>query len=193
MQSELAATLSYQRSAQVLRTLLPIGRGHSGSTVRARTLRVGQRLEAELTRAHALSAHPSSVSTVGLDGGYVRHCDPQSTHSFEIIAGRVLAQDGSQRNVGFVRSIDEHSRKRVQRAVAELGGGANGLRVFTNGDGPLRDLQLAVLPEATHVLDWYHLTRRLTVLAGVINGKEAADELPARDHDRVSAWIDSIK
>ena len=44
-------------------------------------------------------------------------------------------------------------------------------------DGALRDLQLSVLPEATHVLDWYHLTRRLTVLASVINGKEAAEKL----------------
>ena len=193
VQSELAATLSYQRSAQVLRMLMPMGRGHSASTVRARTLRVGKRLEAELTEAHALSVHPSRVSTIGLDGGYVRHCDPESTHSFEIIAGRVLAQDGSQRSMGFVRSIDEHSRERVQRAVAELGGGADDLRVFTDGDGPLRDLQLAVLPEATHVLDWYHLTRRLTVLASVVNGKEAADELPARDHDRFSGWVNSIK
>jgi hypothetical protein len=48
VQSELAASLSYEHT-QVLRRLLPIGRGHSASTVRARTLRVGQRLEAELT------------------------------------------------------------------------------------------------------------------------------------------------
>jgi hypothetical protein len=81
----------------------------------------------------------------------------------------------------------------VQRAVAALGGADDGLRVFTDGDGPLRDLQLSVLPEATHVLDWYHLTRRLTVLASVINGRVAAEELPARDHDRLSEWIDSVR
>ena len=102
VQSELAASLSYEHSAQVLRRLLPIGRGHSASTVRARTLRVGQRLEAELTATDAPSAHPSSVTTIGLDGGYVRHCNTEVGHNFEIIAGRVLTEDGLQRSVAFV-------------------------------------------------------------------------------------------
>ena len=194
VQSELAASLSYRRSAQVLRMLLPIGPGHSASTVRARTLRVGERLEVELTAVAELPGTQASiVTTVGLDGGYVRHCDAETAHSFEIIAGRVLAKDSSQRSVGFVRSLDEHSRERVRRAVAALGGADDSLRVFTDGDGPLRDLQLSVLPEATHVLDWYHLTRRLTVLASVIDGKEAAQELQARDHDRLSDWVASVK
>jgi hypothetical protein len=193
VQSELAASLSYEHTAQVLRRLLPIGRGHSASTVRARTLRVGERMEAELTATSAPGAHPSSVTTIGLDGGYVRHCDAKLGHNFEIIAGRVLAEDGLQRSVGFVRSVDEHSRTRVQHAVAALGGADEDLRVFTDGDSALRDLQLSVLPEATHVLDWYHLTRRLTVLASVINGKEAAEKLPARDQDRLSEWMGSVK
>jgi len=193
VQSELAASLSYEHTGQVLRRLLPIGRGHSASTVRARTLRVGQRLEAELTATNAPSAHPSTVGNIGLDGGYVRHCDADLGHKFEIIAGRVLAKDGTQRSVAFVRTVDEHSRTRVQQAVAALGGADKDLRVFTDGDGALRDLQLSVLPEATHVLDWYHLTRWLTVLASVINGKEAAEKLPARDQDRLSEWMDSAK
>ena len=154
---------------------------------------MGERLEAELTATNAPSAHPSSVTTIGLDGGYVRHCDAELGHNFEIIAGRVLAEDGLQRSVGFVRSVDEHSRTRVQHAVAALGGADEDLRVFTDGDSALRDLQLSVLPEATHVLDWYHLTRRLTVLASVINGKEAAEKLPARDQDRLSESMDSVK
>ncbi len=193
VQSELAARLSYQHSSDVLHRLLPIGKGHSASTVRSRTLRVGQRLDAELTAVPEPSAHPSSVISIGLDGGYVRHCDAQAAYNFEIIAGRVLAEDGSQRSVAFVRTVDEHSRTRVQHAVAALGGANKDLRVFTDGDGALRDLQLSVLPEAIHVLDWYHLTRRLTVLASVINGKPAAAELETHDQDRLSEWMDSVK
>ena len=196
VQSELAATLPYERSAQILRMLLPIGRGNSASTVRDRTLRVGQRLESEMTTAAPVGpadADRSTVTTVGLDGGFVHHCSPGSTKSFEIIAGRILAKNGSQRSVGFVRSVDERPRERVHRVIAEHGGACDELKVFTDGDTQLRDLQMSVLPYATHILDWYHLTRRLTVLASVINGKEAADELPPPDHDRISAWIDSIK
>lgn len=69
-----------------------------------------------------------------------------------------MADDGSQRSVGFVRTVDQHSRTRVQQAGAELGKTTDGLLVLTDGDSRLRDLQLSVLPEATHVLDWYHLT-----------------------------------
>jgi hypothetical protein len=193
VQSELAATVSYGRSAQILHMLLPVGSGHSASTVRDRTLRVGARMEAELTVTAAPHEHQSTVTTVGLDGGYVRHCCPDPAKSFEIIAGRVLAEDGSQRSVGFVRSIDKHSRTRVQRAVAEHGGARDGLMVFTDGDTRLRDLQMSVLPDAAHVLDWYHLTRRLTVLSNVINSKDAAGQLRSREQGRISEWVESIK
>ena len=141
----------------------------------------------------AVPAHQSTVTTVGLDGGYVRHCCPDPAKSFEIIAGRVLAEDGSQRSVGFVRTIDKHSRTRVQRAVSEQGGARDGLMVFTDGDTRLRDLQMSVLPDATHVLDWYHLTRRMTVLSNVVNGKDAAEQLPSREHGRISEWVESIR
>ena len=179
VQSELAATLPYARSAEILHKLLPIGVGNGATTVRARTLRVGQRLESELATATVKPpgrrrAPRPRVTTVGLDGGYVRHCDSDEAHSFEIIAGRVMADDGSQRSVGFVRTVDQHSRTRVQQAVAEHGKTTDGLLVLTDGDSRLRDLQLSVLPEATHVLDWYHLTRRLTVLSNVVRSREAA-------------------
>jgi hypothetical protein len=198
VQSELAAVLPYARSAQLLSKLLPIGAGNSASTVRARTLHVGQRLESELTAAAPVKPPRSRtprphVTTVGLDGGYVRHCDPAAGHSFEIIAGRLLADDGAQSSVGFVRTVDQHSRTRVQRAVAEQGKTSDHLMVFTDGDSRLRDLQLCVLPKATHVLDWYHLTRRLTVLSHVVCSKEAAEQLPPREHARLSKWVGSIK
>jgi len=197
VQSELAAVLPYARSAALLSKLLPIGAGNSASTVRARTLHVGQRLESELTAAPVKPPGRRTpqphVTTVGLDGGYVRHCDPAAGHSFEIIAGRLLADDGAQSSVGFVRTVDQHSRTRVQRAVAEQGKSSDNLMVFTDGDSRLRDLQLSVLPRATHVLDWYHLTRRLTVLSNVVCSKEAAAQLPSREHARLSEWVDSIK
>ncbi len=197
VQSELAAVLPYARSAELLSKLLPIGAGNSASTVRARTLHVGQRLESELTAAPVKPPGRRTpqphVTTVGLDGGYVRHCDPAAGHSFEISAGRLLADDGAQSSVGFVRTVDQHSRTRVQRAVAEQGKTSDNLMVFTDGDSRLRDLQLSVLPRATHVLDWYHLTRRLTVLSNVVCSTEAAAQLPSREHARLSEWVDSIK
>ena len=193
VQSELAAGLSYRRATDVLHKLLPVGQSHCASTVRAHTLRLGQRLDAEMALSQVAVQPSANVTTIGLDGGYVRHSDASVGQNFEIIAGRVLAEDGSQRSVGFVRSVDADSRIRVQHAVAALGSADEGLRVFTDGDDRLRDLQLAVLPDATHVLDWYHLTRKLTVLASVINGKPSGAELETHDQDRLSEWMDSAK
>lgn len=50
--------------------------------------------------------------------------------------------------------------------------------VFTDGDPDLRSLLMSALPKATHILGWYHLTRRLTVLERVLYGKEAINQFP---------------
>ena len=86
-----------------------------------------------------------------------------------------MADDDAQSSVGFVRTVDQHSRTRVQRAVAEQGKSSDHLMVLTDGYSRLRDLQLSVLPRATHVLDWYHLTRRLSVLRNVVCSRQAAE------------------
>ena len=35
---------------------------------------------------------------------------------------------------------------------------------LSDGDDKLRELQLKMSPKATHILDWFHLTMKLTVL-----------------------------
>ena len=73
-------------------------------------LRVGQRLKAELTAAEGAQRAFVERDHHRSDSGFVRHCDGELGRNFEIIAGRVLAEDGSQRSVAFVRTIDAHSR-----------------------------------------------------------------------------------
>jgi hypothetical protein len=97
----------------------------------------------------------------------------------------------ARRAAWTLRTVDRHSRTRVQRAVADQDNCSDNLMFFTDGDRRLRDLQFSVLPKATHVLDWYRLTRRPTVLSNVVCSKEAAQQLPSRD--RLSEWVDSIK
>ena len=48
VQSQLAATIPYARTAELLALLLPVDVGNAPSTVRRRALSVGQRLDAEL-------------------------------------------------------------------------------------------------------------------------------------------------
>lgn len=198
VQSQLAATLPYARTTELLGLLLPLGKGASPSTVRDRLMRVGQRLEGELAALPQSgdiegTAMESGTTTVGLDGGYVRHASPGSTHSFEIIAGRVLPENQPQRSVAFVRSIDVLSRARIHHVVTAGGAEGSAPVVFTDGDSQLRQVQMSLFPAATHILDWYHLTRQLTVLASVIDGQEMAKQLSYELHDRLSKLMQSAK
>ena len=69
-------------------------------------------------------------------------------------------------------------------AMSEQGQISAGVTVFTDGDPGLRCLLMSALPKATHILDWFHLTRRLTVLKRVLFGQEAINQFP----DRTAAW-----
>ncbi|WP_208510358.1 hypothetical protein [Variovorax paradoxus] len=60
------------------------------------------------------------------------------------------------------------------------------MEVFTDGDTQLRQWQLKTLPRATHILDWYHLRRRVSKLNAVVHSKATASQLKPVDHDRLS-------
>src|ERR1700759_3771442 len=60
------------------------------------------------------------------------------------------------------------------------------MEVFTDGDIQLRQWQLTTLPEVTHILDWYHLRRRVGKLNAVVSSQGAASHLKPVDQDRLS-------
>ncbi len=45
---------------------------------------------------------------------------------------------------------------------------------------------MAAVPQATHILDWYHLRKRVEILDKVLHRKDTAKQLRARDHDLLS-------
>ena len=46
---------------------------------------------------------------------------------------------------------------------------------LSDGSDIVRDLQLYMSPEAEHILDWFHLTMKLTVLDQYAKGLEHCD------------------
>jgi hypothetical protein len=147
--------------ADMLSELLPIGGAVNAGTVRNRTLRVGMKITkvmpAVLQRPEATDAAPAVV--VGLDGGYVRSRQRRPERNFEIIAGKVIDTDGSQHRFAFARndgSVRHFARALLQAAVRD---GAPAT-VLLDGDIGLRHLQRRVLPQATVVLDWFHIAMR---------------------------------
>jgi hypothetical protein len=188
--SRLAATVPYARASELLRLLLPPGKGAATSTVRAHALAAGQRLSAEAPPPSGRNSEPERSATpvvVGLDSGYVRHCKPDPEGNFEVVAGRRLGSREPSRSVAFVRIVDADATRR-------LGAMAQGAtEVFTDGDTQLRQWQMTALPQATHILDWYHLRRRVDQLDRVVHGALVGKQLRPRDHDRLSFLLGRLK
>ena len=160
------------------------------STVRARALAAGRRLGGELRAADKPTAELDQSAApviVGLDSGYVRHCRPDPEGNFEVVAGRRLRGTEPSRSVAFVRIVDAEATRRVGSMAA----GAT--EVFTDGDTQLRQWQMTALPQATHILDWYHLRRRVDPLDRVVHGALVARQLSARDHGRLSFLLGRLK
>ena len=202
--AELAATVPYARAIQLLNLVLPTGTT-AISTVRTHALTVGARLATEgLTPTNEASPINPSVDDVappvqplfiGLDGGYVRHCHPgrcdtryRSTGApdFEVIAGRLLGDNIAARSLAMVRVIDGQSARRVQVAIANAGLGRK-VEVFTDGVAQLRQWQMAAVPDATHILDWYHLRKRVEILDKVLHRKDTAKLIKSHILDLLSS------
>ena len=203
--AELAATVPYARAIQLLKLVLPTGTT-AISTVRAHALATGTRLAVE-GLSPASDANPKNTSDsaecmtpeeslfIGLDGGYVRHCHPERCDTryrstgapdFEVIAGRLLGNNIAARSLAMVRVIDGQSARRVQVAIANAGPGRK-VEVFTDGVAQLRQWQMAAVPDATHILDWYHLRKRVEILDKVLHRKDTAKLIKSHILDLLSS------
>jgi hypothetical protein len=183
MEAKWSSLVSYGLSLDALQDFLPIDPSLDVKTVRYDTLKVAKRLEAELgddqasciegePREWALLPPPEGSFTVGLDGGYVRNWFDKN-HKFEVIVGKSIRsfEEGEEdrmpslKRFGFVQTLDTKSKRRLYEVLHSQDFQMNQEITFlADGDDTLRQLQLAMRPKATHILDWHHLTMKPTVL-----------------------------
>jgi hypothetical protein len=109
--------------------------------------------------------------TVGIDGGYVRAAHKQG--HFEVIVGRsVVAFRRVEENpvplakcFGFVQTYDQKPRQRVWEVMKSQGMQENQQVVFmSDGGEDVRKVQEYLHPNGEHLIDWFHITMRITVL-----------------------------
>ena len=183
MEAKWSSLVSYGMSLDALQDFLPLDLTLDVKTVRYDTLKVAKRLEAELGDEHpcfidgspsdwVLLPQPDGAFTVGIDGGYVRNWFDKQ-HNFEVIVGKSVrsfgededAKSPSHKRLGFVQTLDTKPKRRLYEVLQSQGLQMNQEITFlSDGDDTLRKLQLEMSPMATHLLDWFHLTMRLTVL-----------------------------
>jgi hypothetical protein len=183
METKWSSLVSYGMTVDALKDFLPLDVALDVKTVRHDTLKVAERCEAELgeeqgsfiegcPRDWGTLPIPDGPITVGIDGGYVRDWEAKK-HNFEVIVGKsTLAFKRheeepmpSSKRFGFVQTLDAKPKRRLFEVLKSQGFQLNQQITFlSDGSDTVRDLQLYMSPEAEHILDWHHVTMRLTVL-----------------------------
>jgi hypothetical protein len=183
MEAKWSSLVSYGMSLDALKDFLPLDGTLDVKTVRYDTLKVAKRLEAELGDEQQrfiegspsdwhLLPRPDGAFKVGIDGGYVRNWCAKK-HNFEVIVGKSTLSFGedkddqgpSSKRFGFVQTLDTKPKRRLYEVLHAQGLQMNqDIAFLSDGDDTLRALQLEMSPKATHILDWFHLTMKLTVL-----------------------------
>jgi hypothetical protein len=107
--------------------------------------------------------------------------------SCEVIAGKSLlafqrgeeAQEPvSSKCFAFVQTYDQKPKRRLFEVLQSQGHQLNQQITFlSDGGDTVRDLQLYLNPQAEHLLDWFHVTMRLTVM------QQTAKSLPETTRD----------
>jgi hypothetical protein len=205
METKWASLVSYGLTAQALKDFLPVDETLNATTIQNHTLAVAQRCEDELGEEQWAFVEgcpadwetlpiPDGPLTVGIDGGYVRDWDEKKGH-FEVIVGKsILAfrrddEDDipSSKCFGFVQTLDEKPKRRLFEVLKSQGLQMNQQLTFlSDGGDTVRDLQLYLSPEAEHLLDWFHLAMRLTVMQQTAKGlpltiQDEEETYPLRD------------
>jgi len=174
LETKWASLIPYQKTTDLLHDVLPLSERLSGTTIQQHLHAVVEAQEQQLPLEEA-SFHgicqrdrealpcPPRPLVVGLDGGYVRHWHKKGC--FKVIAGKSIPAEGGAKCFGFVQEVDVKPRRRVFEVLRSQGLQANqSVEFFTDGAAVLRSLTSYLSAESTHILDWFHLTMRLTVL-----------------------------
>jgi hypothetical protein len=183
METKWTSLVSYGMTVEALTDFLPLDVALDVKTVRHETLKVAERCEAELgeeqwsfiegcPRDWGNLPIPDGPITVGIDGGYVWDWEAKK-HNFEVIVGKstlAFRRDEEEdipasKRFGFVQTLDTKAKQRLFEVLTSQGMQLNQRIIFlSDGRDTVRYLQLYRSPEAEHMLDWHHITMRLTVL-----------------------------
>lgn len=174
LETKWASLMSYGLTVERLKDILPINQKLNAVTVRNHLIDVARRQESELeSQSDSLDGYPvdwenlpkpGKPMVIGFDGGYVRDSTNRKSN-FEVITGKSFSTQVKAKRFGYVQKIEANPRKRMIALLTSQGMQANQQITFlSDGAENLREMQYRLYPEAEHVLDWFHITMKLTVL-----------------------------
>ncbi|MBA1159278.1 ISKra4 family transposase [Microvirga mediterraneensis] len=199
LETRWASLVSYAAAADLLADVLPIGGGVNATTVRQHVLRAAERMEDDLAEQRTSFTEgtdprdwedlsvPEGRMVIGLDGGYIRDWRDRK-RNFELIVGRSIPEEGEARYIGFVHGYDRKPQRRIIDHLRRQGFQADqDLTFITDGGEEVRTLAERISPCSEHVLDWFHITMRISVL------RQFAQGLVRHDKDDGVAALDELR
>jgi hypothetical protein len=209
LETKWASLLPFAKVADLLKEVLPVGDSTNQQTIRNHLHATAERIEGELGDERQMNLFegseeeweqlplPDGPITLGIDGGYVRAAHKQGW--FEVIAGKSVVafrrEEGAEvppaKCFGFVQTYDTKPRRRLWELMKSQGLQENQQVVFMSDGGEnVRRVQEYLQPFSEHLIDWFHITMRLTVLQQ--QTKALIEERPPTGTD-VSKRLASVK
>jgi len=222
LETKWASLAPYDVTAKLLHEVLPIDEKHSAATIRNHTLRAARRSEQALGEERAMFVEgcqaernqlpiPDGPLSVGLDGAIVRArrgaTEPKTGNLFEVIAGKSILSfrrddpedvPASSKCFALVRSVDPKPKRRLFELLQSQGMQANQqVTFFSDGGDTVRTLPEYLHPDAEHILDWFHITMKITVLQqcarGVARPKAPDGASDATEAESLERRLESAK
>lgn len=205
LETKWASLMSYGVTVNLLSEVLPLEGKINTRSVHRKLQQMAQRVENELGKEEHQYINscpamweklprPDQPLIVGLDGGYVHSKDAKSRQKgwFEVIAGKSIKPDEGSKCFAFVNRYDTKPKRRLYEVLKSQGMQLNQQVTFlSDGGDTVRDLQLYLNPQAEHLLDWFHITMRLTVMKQMAKGLKTKD-LPTTPAE-LEKTLDRIK
>ena len=209
LETKWASLIPFAKVADLLKDVLPVDDSLNQETVRNHLHVTAERIEQELGDERQPNLFegseedweqqplPDGPITVGIDGGYVRAAHKQGW--FEVIAGKSVVafrreEDGevpSAKCFGFVQTYDIKPRRRLWELLKSQRVQENQQVVFmSDGGEDVRRVQQYLHPFSEHLIDWFHITMRLTVLQ---QQTKALQEERSQTGADVSKQLESVK
>ncbi len=190
LESKFASVISYGLSVKFLEELLPVEGQINATTIRNNVQAIAQRLENELEEEKDIYIEgvqrdwdklprPDLPLVVGMDGGYVRYYDSKSKQkgNFEVMVGKSTKADGTSKRFGFSYCYDDKPKRRIFEVLKSQGMQMNQQVTFiSDGDEKIRELAFCLNPNSEQILDWFHITMRITVMNQVAKGLTTKDK-----------------
>jgi hypothetical protein len=222
LETKWASLTPYGVTTKLLHEVLSIDQKHSAATVRNHTLRAARRSEQALGEELIMFVEgsqaernqlpiPDGPLSVGLDGAIVRaqrgSTEAKTGNLFEVIAGKSILSfhrddpedvPASSKCFALVRSVDQKPKRRLFELLQSQGMQANQqVTFFSDGGDTVRTLPEYLHPDAEHILDWFHITMKMTVLQQCARGLPGS-KIPASisgipDEEGLERRLESVK